>query len=50
MGVLGIANVLSSTYLYEETESSVLGKVLAFGIGICGVMYSAWANFIWWIN
>lgn len=31
MGVLGIANVLSSTYLYEETESSVLGKVLAFG-------------------
>ena len=31
MGVLGIANVLSATYLYEATESSMLGKVLAFG-------------------
>ena len=31
MGVLGIANVLSATYLYEAAESSMLGKVLAFG-------------------
>ena len=31
MGVLGIANVLSATYLYQATESSMLGKILAFG-------------------
>ncbi|MGL4736682.1 MAG: MFS transporter [Cellulosilyticaceae bacterium] len=31
MGVLGIANVLSASYLYKETEQVLLGKVLAFG-------------------
>ncbi len=31
MGVLGIANVLSATYLYQATEGSLLGKILAFG-------------------
>lgn len=31
MGILGIANVLSSAYLYQEAESLMLGKVLAFG-------------------
>ncbi|MDA3730597.1 MFS transporter [Niameybacter massiliensis] len=31
MGVLGIANVLSAAYLYQEAESTLLGKVLAFG-------------------
>lgn len=31
MGVLGIANVLSATYLYKAVDSSVLGKILAFG-------------------
>ena len=31
MGVLGIANVLSVAYLYQEAESTLLGKILAFG-------------------
>lgn len=31
MGVLGIANVLTAAYLYQETESTLLGKILAFG-------------------
>lgn len=31
MGVLGIANVLSASYLYQATESTLLGKILAFG-------------------
>ena len=31
MGILGIANVLSAAYLYGEAESSMLGKILAFG-------------------
>lgn len=31
MGVLGIANVLSAAYLYQEAESTLLGKILAFG-------------------
>ena len=31
MGVLGIANVLSAAYLYQEVDGALLGKVLAFG-------------------
>lgn len=31
MGVLGIANVLSASYLYQAAESTLLGKILAFG-------------------
>lgn len=31
MGVLGIANVLSATYLYQATDGALLGKILAFG-------------------
>lgn len=31
MGVLGIANVLSAAYVYQEAESTLLGKILAFG-------------------
>lgn len=32
MGVLGIANVLSAAYLYQEVDGALLGKVLAFGL------------------
>lgn len=31
MGILGIANVLSATYLYQAVDGSMLGKILAFG-------------------
>ena len=31
MLILGIANVLSASYIYQATQSSMLGKVSAFG-------------------
>lgn len=31
MGILGVANVLSASYLYQAIDASVLGKILAFG-------------------
>jgi len=60
MGVLGIANVLSAAYLYQAVDSSVLGKILAFGSAfatICipvgqilfGGLMEGLANQIYWL-